>query len=381
MEKKLIIIGTAHVSQKSVEEVVETIEKERPEAVAVELCPRRYNALLGKREEIDVKDVIKRGDFLLILLQLLLGYFQRKVGEELKVKPGEDMLSAIRKAREIGADVILIDRDIAITFKRLWGKMSFFEKLKFFYHVLRGFTDKTESVDDMLREDIIEMLVKEFRKISPKAAEVLIDERDAFMAFNLKKALERYNSVVAVVGAGHKKGILDWIQKDIDVAELMRVREGKGIKIVSILFAVFIVVLFLAMAVLAVELFYQAFLYWFLITGIFAAIGAIAARAHPVSIAVAFFCAWFTTPNPLIAVGWFSGFTEAWIRKPTLSDVENLFKARSLGEMWKNSFFRVILVAALTNLGGTIGTIYGSYYLLTNFGVDVAKVVSKFFGL
>uniref|UniRef100_A0A7J3M1U2 TraB/GumN family protein n=1 Tax=Archaeoglobus fulgidus TaxID=2234 RepID=A0A7J3M1U2_ARCFL len=381
MEKKLIIIGTAHVSQKSVEEVVETIEKERPEAVAVELCPRRYNALLGKREEIDVKDVIKRGDFLLILLQLLLGYFQRKVGEELKVKPGEDMLSAIRKAREIGADVILIDRDIAITFKRLWGKMSFFEKLKFFYHVLRGFTDKTESVDDMLREDIIEMLVKEFRKISPKAAEVLIDERDAFMAFNLKKAFERYNSVVAVVGAGHKKGILDWIQKDIDVAELMRVREGKGIKIVSILFAVFIVVLFLAMAVLAVELFYQAFLYWFLITGIFAAIGAIAARAHPVSIAVAFLCAWFTTPNPLIAVGWFSGFTEAWIRKPTLSDVENLFKARSLGEMWKNSFFRVILVAALTNLGGTIGTIYGSYYLLTNFGVDVAKVVSKFFGL
>ncbi|MEM4292378.1 MAG: TraB/GumN family protein, partial [Archaeoglobaceae archaeon] len=129
MEKKLIIIGTAHVSQKSVEEVVETIEKERPEAVAVELCPRRYNALLGKREEIDVKDVIKRGDFLLILLQLLLGYFQRKVGEELKVKPAEDMLSAIRKAQEIGADVILIDRDIAITFKRLWGKMSFFEKL------------------------------------------------------------------------------------------------------------------------------------------------------------------------------------------------------------------------------------------------------------
>ncbi len=381
MEKKLVIIGTAHVSQKSVNEVLETIEREKPEAVAVELCPRRYNALLGRREEINLMDVLKKGDVLLILIQILLGYFQRKVGEETKVKPGEEMLFAIKKAREIGADVILIDRDIAITFKRLWGRMNFFEKLKFFYHLLRGFTGKSENVDEMLREDVIETLVKEFRKISPKAAEVLIDERDAFMAFNLKKALERYNSVVAVVGAGHKKGILESLHKDINVTELTHVKEGKGLKIASIVFAVFVIAFFLTTAIIAVELFYQAFLYWFLINGTLAAIGAITARAHPVSVLVAFLCAWFTSLNPLIAAGWFSGFTEAWIRKPSFSDLENIFKAGNFREMWENKFFRVICVAAFTNVGSTIGTIYGSYYIITNFGVDFAKVVSNLFAL
>lgn len=380
MERKLTIIGTAHVSQKSVEEVIQTIEKERPEAVAVELCLKRYNALMGKREELDIREILRKGDFFLILLQLLLSYFQRKIGEEIKVRPGEEMLAAINKAREIGADVVLIDRDIAITFKRFWEKMSFFEKLKFFYYVLRGFKDKTGNVDEMLREDVVDLLIREFRKISPKAAEVLIDERDAIMAFNLKRALERYNNIVAVVGAGHKKGIVKWLQKDVDIAELTKVKKGKGLKIASILFAVLIFAFFLVVAIVAVELFYQAFLYWFLINGTLAAIGATFARAHPVSVAVAFFCAWFTSLNPFIAAGWLSGFSEAWIRKPTLNDVENLFKTEGLKEMWKNRFFRVILVAALTNLGSAIGTIYGSYYVLTNFGVDVAKIISKIFG-
>lgn len=380
MEKRLVIIGTAHVSQKSVEEVVEIIERERPEAVAVELCPRRYSALIGKREEISVREVLRKGDFLLIFLQLLLGYFQKKVGEKTGVKPGEEMLAAVRKAQEVGADVVLIDRDIAITFRRLWDKMSFFEKLKFLYNVLRGFTDRVE-VDEMLREDVVEVLVREFRKISPKAAEVLIDERDAFMAFNLKKALERYNRVVAVVGAGHKKGILDWMQKDVDVAELMKIREEKGLKIISIVFATLIAAFFLITAFTAFELFYQAFLYWFLINGTLAAIGAIAARAHPVSVAVAFLCAWFTSLNPLIAAGWLSGISEAWIRKPTLSDIEKVFEGKSLREVWNNRFFRVVCVAAFTNVGSTVGTIYGSYYLLTNFGLDVAKIVSRLFAL
>lgn len=381
MEKKLLIVGTAHVSQKSAKEVVETIENEKPEAVAVELCPRRYNALMGKREDLDIKEVLRRGDFLLILLQLLLNYYQRKVGKEMKVKPGEEMLAAINKAREIGADVILIDRDIAITFKRLWGKMSFIEKLKLFYHVIRGFSVEAESVDEMLRDDAVDALVKEFRKISPKAAEVLIDERDAFMAYNLRKALDKYKSIVAVVGAGHKKGIIEWLQKDINIAELTKVKERKTLKVVSISFAVFIIVFFFITAILAFEMFYQAFLYWFLINGVLAALGAIFAGAHPISVLVAFLCAWFTSLNPLIAAGWLSGFVEAWIRKPTLSDIENLLKAESFKEMWRNKFFKVILVAALTNVGSAIGTIYGSYFILTNFGIDIAKIISKIMGL
>ncbi|MCS7145023.1 MAG: TraB/GumN family protein, partial [Archaeoglobaceae archaeon] len=119
MEKKLIIVGTAHVSQKSIEAVEKVIEEEKPDAVAVEICERRYKALVGEREDLNVWEILKKGEFFLILFQLILGYFQRKIGEKMKVRPGEEMLAAIQKAREIGADVIFIDRDVKITLKRL----------------------------------------------------------------------------------------------------------------------------------------------------------------------------------------------------------------------------------------------------------------------
>ncbi|MCC6027811.1 MAG: TraB/GumN family protein [Archaeoglobus sp.] len=376
MEKKLIIVGTAHVSRKSVEEVLETIDKEKPDAVAVELCPRRFNALFGKREELDVREVLKKGDFFLILLQLLIGYFQRKIGEEMKVKPGEEMIAAIKKAREIGADVLLIDRDIAITFKRLWTNMSFFEKLKFFYHIFRGFFVKAE-VDEMLMGDVIDALVEEFRKISPKAAKVLIDERDAFMAFNLRKALERYNKVVAVVGAGHKKGIVEWLQREIKPEDLLEIKERKTFKYISIIFSAFLICLFTMIATFAFESLYQVFIYWFFINGFFAALGAVLARGHPFSVIAAFSCAWFTSLNPFLAAGWFSGFVEAWVRRPSMDDVEKLFSAKSFGELLQNKFFRVILVAAMTNLGSTIGTLYGSYYIATNFGIEITKHIQS----
>lgn len=378
MEKKLIIVGTAHVLQKSVEEVKAVIENEKPEAVAVELCPARYKALIGERDEVRVTEILKRGDFFLLLLQLLLGYFQRKIGEEMKTKPGEEMLAAINKAKEINADILLIDRDIAITFKRLWGQMSFFEKLKFFFYMIRGSFEREVEVEEMLKEDIIDLLVREFRKISPKAAKVLIDERDEFMAYNLLRAMERYNKVVAVVGAGHKKGIVEAMQRGVREPEkLLEVKQSSSLKWLGICFIAFILFFFLLTAIFAFELLYNVFLYWFLINGVLAGFGAILARAHPLSVISAFLCAWLTSLNPFLAAGWISGAVEAWIRKPTMKDVEEVLKTNSLREMMKNKFFRVILVAALTNLGSMIGTIYGGYYILTNFGVDVAKEIAE----
>ncbi len=299
MEKKLIIVGTAHVLQKSVEEVITVIENEKPEAVAVELCPARYRALMGERDEVRVTEILKRGDFFLILIQLLLGYFQRKVGEEMNTKPGEEMLAAINKAREINADVLLIDRDIAITFKRLWQQMSFWEKLKFIYYLLRGSFAEDIDAEEILKEDIIDTLVKEFRKISPKAAKVLIDERDEFMAYNLLRAIEKYNKVVAVVGAGHKRGIMEAINRGVqDPTKLVEVKQGKALKWIGIAFVVFILGFFLATALFATELLSKVFLYWFLITGIPAALGALLARAHLLSVISAFLCAWLTSLNP-----------------------------------------------------------------------------------
>lgn len=385
MEKKLIIVGTAHVSKRSIEDVSEVIETEKPDAVAVELCPRRYRALVeGVRDEIRIMDIIKKGNVFLLLFQLILSYFQRKVGEEYGVKPGAEMLAAIEKARSIGADVLLIDRDIGITFSRFWQSLGFFEKLKLIWHFVKSTFSREEiDVDEMLEEDVLEILVREFRSITPNAARVLIDERDTYMAANLLNALSRYDKIVAVVGAGHRKGIERALSRlkdnPVDIRELEEVKKGRNLlKYFMAAFTVVIISTFvLIMLLFNTEVLIQVFIFWFLINGILSAVGAAIARGHPLSIVAAFFFAWLASINPLIATGWISGIVEAWIRKPTVDDFSRLVEAERFGEMLENRFFRVLLVAALTNVGSMIGTIYGGWLILSTFGIDIVKVIGE----
>ncbi len=384
-EKRLIIVGTAHVSKKSIEDVEKIIEAEKPDAVAVELCPRRFKALVeGSRDEVSVTDVIKRGNVFLLLFQFILAYFQRKIGEEYGVKPGAEMLAAIEKAKEVGADIVLIDRDIGITFTRFWQKLSFFEKIKLVIHLIKStFSGDEIEIDEILEEDVLDLLMKEFRDISPNAARVLIDERDLYMAANLLNAMARYNRVVAVVGAGHRKGIERALQKlkdePVNLRELEEVKRGRSkLKILSSVFAVVLIATFVLIATsLSTEILIKAFLFWFLINGILSALGAALARGHPLSVITAFLCSWMTSLNPMIAAGWVSGLVEAWIRKPTVDDLSKLAEASSFDEMLSNRFFRVLFVAGLTNVGSMIGTIYGGWYILTTFGVDVAEVLGQ----
>ena len=385
-KKEVIIVGTAHVSKKSIEEVEEIIEKTKPDAVAVELCSKRYQSLVQeKQQEIPIVDVIKKGEAPLLLFQLMMSYFQRKIGEEYGVKPGAEMLAAINKAREIGADVLLIDRDIGITFKRFWNSLSFFEKLKLIFHLLRSllFGKDEMEVDEMLKEDVLEALVEEFRKISPSAAKILIDERDKIMAFNIISALKKYDKIVVVVGAGHKKGtekILSSKKMDVDIAKLLEVKEkrfnltkifGYGITLFVILLFGFILINLNSNALIT------AFLYWFLINGCLAALGAFLARGHPLSIIAAFLSAWLTSLNPAIAAGWISGIVEAWIRKPTSKDLQEITKANSFKELLENKLFRVLLVAALTNVGSGVGTFLGIYYVVKITGIDIASFLKN----
>ncbi|RLI78993.1 TraB family protein [Archaeoglobales archaeon] len=378
-KKEVIIVGTAHVSKKSIEEVEETIEKVRPDVVAVELCNRRYQALIQeKHQDIPIIDVIRRGEAPLLLFQLMLSYFQRKIGEEYGVKPGEEMIAAIKKAEEIGADVLLIDRDIGITFKRFWNSLSILEKLKLVYYLIKSlFIGENEmEIDEMLKEDVLEALVKEFRKISPSAAKILIDERDAYMAFNILSALNTYDKIVAVVGAGHKKGIEKYLKSEkIDIAELTTIKEGRFSIAKLFGYGIFIIVMALFLFILinlSSNALITAFIYWFLINGVLAAIGAFIARGHPLSILAAFLSAWLTSLNPAIAAGWVSGIVEAWIRKPTARDLQEITKANNFNELLNNKFFKVLLVVALTNVGSGIGTFLGIYYVIKVTGIDIA---------
>ncbi|ADB57442.1 TraB/GumN family protein [Archaeoglobus profundus] len=375
---EVYIVGTAHVLRESVEKVHKVIEEVNPDAVAVELCPRRYNALINNVQSISLSDVLKSGNISLALLQIVLAYFQRKIGEETGVRPGEEMLTAIKKARELGADVLLIDRDIGITFQRLWQKMSFFEKLKFGWNILKGLFSK-EDVEDVASN--VDSLIEEFRKISPKAGEVLIDERDAYMAYNIIRVSERYNKIVVVVGAGHKKGIEGYLknpEKLPPIEKLLEVKKGKfslskafGWILSALIVGTFAYIL----TKLGSEMALKAFMYWFLINGTLSALGATLALAHPLSILAAFLCAWLTSINPLVAAGWVSGYVELKMRKPSVDDLISLSNASSLKDLWRNKAFRVLLVAALTNIGSIIGTIYGAYVVLQMTGIDIRKLL------
>jgi pheromone shutdown-related protein TraB len=383
--KRLVIIGTAHVSARSIQDVKEAIENERPQAVAVELDLRRYKALTeGAREDIDIISAIKSGQGYLLLFQILLSYFQRKMGEEYGIKPGAEMLAAIEKAREIGADILLIDRDIAITMRRFWSSLSFIEKLRFIYELMKGiFGGEDVEVDEMLEDDILKVMMKEFRSISPKAAEVLIDERDAYMAGNLLKALTRYDSIVAVVGAGHKEGIEGFLRdpaKIPPVSELEKVETKRFsvFKLISYTILAVVVLIFAAViSTMNTEIILKAFAIWFLANGILSAAGAAIAGAHPFSILAAFLSAWMTSLNPAIAAGWVSGLVEAWIRKPGAKDIEELSKAQSIRDLLRNRLFKILLVAALTNIGSMAGTIIGGYYAWKVTGIDVAATIKE----
>ncbi len=386
-EKLLIIIGTAHVSKKSIDEVEEVILTEKPDAVAVELDQRRYLDLVKQQKpEISIVDVIKRGEAHLMLFQLLLSYFQRKIGEKFGVKPGEEMLKAIECAKKVNADVLLIDRDITITFKRFWESLSILEKIKLFFSLIGGLFSKEEiDIEKMLEEDVLSTLVSEFQKVSPNAARVLLDERDAFMAGNLMRASSKYNKIVAVVGAGHKKGISEYLlHKEIPEPEsLLTVKEKRFnlFKIIGYSILVAIILIFVAiLSSLNTQLILTAFFYWFIINGVLSAIGAAIAGAHPLSILAAFLFAWLTSLNPAIAAGWVSGLVEAWIRKPTSGDLERLSEAKTLREMSKNKVFKVLLVVALANIGSMIGTFLGIYVVLNLTGIDITGVLKSRIG-
>ncbi len=380
--RKVILVGTAHVSRKSIEEVEGVIESEKPSAVAVELDLKRYMALKGEQQEINLVDVIRRGNVFLFLFQLFLSRFQRKIGEETGVRPGEEMLRAIEKAEEIGADVLLIDRDLSITMKRLWNGLGFFDKIKLFYYFIRGiFEEEDIEVDDLLEKDILDMMVDEFRKISPKTAKILVDERDAYMAYNLLNASLRYQKVVAVVGAGHKEGIEGFMRNPEsipDMRQLLEVKKGRFslLKIAGFIITVTVLLIFtLTLFYLGTSEFISAFLAWFLINGIPSAILAALAGGHIFSVLTAFFVAWLTSLSPLLAAGWFSGIVEFMVRKPTQSDFEEMLGAETFRDLFRNRAFRILFVAGMTNIGSMIGTFYGVWYLSAKYGVNIKEIV------
>jgi pheromone shutdown-related protein TraB len=308
---------------------------------------------------------------------------QKKIGEEKGVKPGAEMLSAIKEAELIGARVALIDRDVQVTLQRFWGKMRFIEKIKMIGSLL-GYalhTGKGEDldIDQMTEQEVVTELVNELRGSAPTAAQVLIDERDAYLAGNIIKAADGGNkTIVVVIGAGHKAGIINYLKNPKSIPALDTLMEipkkSMGIgKIVSFVCVAVIVAFFvlLLLSGISLQLFLIAFVCWFIITGVLSALGALLAGGHRDSILTSFLIAWITTPHP----GWFSALVEAKKRNPKTSDIKALFAVENFGDIFKNNLMRVLLVASLTNVGSLAGAILAGSVIMQVTGRNPSDII------
>lgn len=390
MKPDIILIGTAHISDKSIDEVRSTIDQEKPNVVAVELCSRRYKALKGEiQKEPSIKDILRGG--YLLLVQWLLAWTQNKIASEKGAEPGAEMISAIEKAEETGARVALIDRDIGITLRRFWSRMTFFEKLRMFSALISSSLGVGEEIDmeTITEEDVVDQLVSELRSFSPSAANVLVDERDAYIAGNILN-VAKDGKVVAVIGAGHRKGVDKFLRNPElipPLEELVQIpKKFNFMKFLGALVMLSILTTFVLLIMsVPLEKLFIAMGYWFIINGTLSGAGALLAGAHPLSIATAFGIAWLTSLNPFLAAGWFAGLVEAYVRKPTSKDFKRMMDAETLGELRKNRLFRVILVAALANIGSVIGTFVGLFVVLNMTGIDpraiLEQALSVFMGL
>jgi len=361
----LTIIGTAHVSQDSVEEVKDAIYEQFPEVVAIELDKGRYERLMKEQagieedDEISVTKIIKEDKVGLFVASGILTYIQSKIGADLDVKPGSEMIGAIEAANDIGAKIALIDRDINITLQRALNEMSFWEKAKFIFSAIASLfssDDEEFDIEELKQEDTLDEIMEYFKDASPNAYKVLVKERDAYLANSILNIPEDY--VIAVVGAGHKEGINKYLDNPSKIPPIEEITslEKSGIPWLKIILAAipisFVVIFFLAY-INGIEI-GNYLIEYILIGGCAAFIGSILAGSKIQSAVVGFLVAPFTMIHPLLAAGWFSGLVEVKYRKVRKQDIGNLSKIKSLRDLWNNNIFRILLVVVGTNLGVSI---------------------------
>ncbi|MDD5419939.1 MAG: TraB/GumN family protein [Methanomicrobiaceae archaeon] len=378
------LVGTAHVSKKSIQDVREAIEEFGPDVVAVELDPGRYASLKREGEEPSVSEILKGGNFAQLLVQWLFSYLQQRIGADLGVEPGAEMLAAIEEAEAHQTPVALVDRDIRITLSRFWGQMTLWEKLKMFSALIvsvTGYRGEEFDIEELTKQDMVSVAMEEFRKFSPRGARALIDERDAYLAYQLLSLGERHERILAVVGAGHMRGVQRYLNspeslppyQDL-VAPVKSPPYGTifGV-IVTVLFAVLIAAI--AFSGVGVDVLVSALLYWILVNGLLSGGMTLLAGGHPLSALTAFAVSWMTSLNPLLAAGWFAAIVEAKIRKPSAGEFRKIIRAETLSEMRAIPLFRVVLVAALANVGSTIGTFAYFIFIFPFLGIDPAEVI------
>ncbi|MBP1971318.1 pheromone shutdown-related protein TraB [Virgibacillus natechei] len=371
-DKEFILIGTAHVSRNSAEQVKEVIEAENPDSVCVELDEGRYNSIKdgNKWRDMDIFKVVKEKKATLLLMNLAISSFQNRIAKQFNIKPGQEMIQGIESAEEANAELVLADRNIQTTFSRVWRNIGLKGKAMLLMQVIAGIFSKEtiseEEMENMKSQDTLNAMLKEFTASFPKLKTPLIDERDQYLSQKIKEAPGE--KVVAILGAAHVPGIKEEINKDHDLKRLSEIpAKSKVPKIIGwaipILILSIIAYTFYANPSAGV----QQTISWALWNGSFSAIGAIIALGHPLAVITAFVAAPITSLNPLLAAGFFAGIVQTMIRRPNVADFESLSEdVFSVKGFWSNKVTRILLLVVLTNLGSSLGTLIG--------GADVIRL-------
>jgi len=362
-EKEILLLGTAHVSKESTELVKGVIEEEKPDTVCVELCQSRFQSIRQRDRwlDMDIIKVVKEKKSFLLLSNLLLASFQKRIADKLDVKPGQEMIQAVTSGEEIGATIHLADRDIRTTLLRTWRGMGWWARIKLVFQMILSLGDvdeiDEETVEKMKRQDVLESILSEVGESMPTLRNTLIDERDQYLAEKIRTAPGK--KIVAVVGAGHVPGMKKYWNEEIRLEELEELPPGGHLgRIFKWVLPALILALFVG------GFFYggtktgtDMMVWWVMANGILAGLGALAAMAHPLTILSSVLAAPLTSLNPMIAAGWVSGLVEAFSRKPKVVDFEQLASdITSIKGFWRNKVTRILLVVVFTNLGSAAGT-------------------------
>ncbi|MDD1666868.1 MAG: TraB/GumN family protein [Methanomicrobiales archaeon] len=384
------LVGTAHVSAQSVEDVRRAIEEFRPDIVAVELDLARFQALRKEAREPSVDDVLELRDSHQLLIQWILSYLQRRIGLDVGVEPGAEMKAAIAEAEQRGIPVSLVDRDIRLTLLRFWHSLGIIGKMKMFYALVVSVAEVDEleefDVEQLKEQSVMDMVMEEFRRFSPEGAKSLIDERDAFIAHNLVRLREQnIGRVLAVVGAGHVQGINRYLEDPAALPPMEELtRQPKSFPW-GLVFGISVTVLFVLLLAaigfsgVGLDTLLYAFIFWVVIHGALSGAFALVVGAHPYTVLTCFAVAWMTSLHPLLAVGWIAAVVEAKVRRPEVSDFRRIYEAGTITEMARIPLFKVVLIAAVANLGCMLGTFLYFIFLFPVLGIDPVVVISTGF--
>ncbi|MEA3362407.1 MAG: TraB/GumN family protein [Thermodesulfobacteriota bacterium] len=366
-DKEIVLVGTAHISQDSVDTVIRTIDDVIPDTVCVELDVQRYQSLINKKgwESLNLKDLIKKKQVPFLLTNLALSSYQKRMGLHTGVKPGAELAAAAQTAEERGMEVELVDRNIRTTLLRVWRKTGLWNKMKVMASLFGSLFEKQELNEEeltKLREnDTLSGMLDEMGKLLPSVKQILVDERDTYMAYHIRNAPGE--KVLAVVGAAHLPGIIRQLQGDEispeTIAEISVIPPKTTFsKIIPWLIPGIVVVLFIGGFFFGNrDQLANAATAWVLANGLFSALGVLLALGHPVTIICAFVAAPLTSLNPTIGAGFVTGLVQSFVAPPTVHDMENVAEDLvTFKGWWQNRLARVLLVFLFSSIGSSIGT-------------------------